>query len=350
MKIFTLSGRPLFVLAIGPGRRLSLWPDAWPTGWLAAWLIAGLAAGFAGALYAQDFPSRPIRLIVPIAPGGALDGVARAVGPRLSEAIGQPVVIDNRALGSGIVGINQAAQAEPDGYTLLMIFDSFVTNRWLFKSVQYDSEKDFAPITLVSRSPQVLLLHPDAGARTMKEFLALARSSGAGMDFATAGAATSSRLSLELFKQTANLDLTAVHYRGGNKAIIDLLGGQVKGMIVSISVAIPHVKRGKLIAIALSSTKRAPLLPEVPLISDTFPGFEAQGWAGVLAPAATPRPVIDYLNAALRKTLAQAEVRERLENQGYEVVASTPEVFGDWIRTESSKWARIIREQKITID
>ena len=340
MKILTLSGKPFFALSSGAGLRLGLR--------LAAWLIAGLAA--AGALHAQDYPSKPIRLVVPIAPGGALDGVARAVGPRLSEAIGQPVVIENRAVGGGIIAINQVAQADPDGHTLLMIFDSFVTNRWLYKSVQYDPVKDFAPITLVTRSPQVLLLHPDVGVRTMKDFLALVRSSGAGMDFATAGAATSSRLSLELFKHTANLDLTAVHYKGGNQAITDLLGGQVKGMIVSISVAVPHVKRGKLIAIALSSRTRAPLLPDVPLISDTFPGFEAQGWAGILAPAATPRPVIDYLNAALRKILAQPVVRERFEMQGYEVVASTPEAFGDWIRAESSKWARIIREQKITID
>ena len=336
MKMSRFSGKPLFARAIGPGLRLGLW------------FTVCLAA--AGALFAQDFPSRPIRLIVPIAPGGALDGVARVVVPRLSEAIGQPVVIENRVVGGGIIGINQAAQAEPDGHTLLMIFDSFVTNPSLYKSAQYDPEKDFVPITLVSRSPQVLLLHPDVGAKTMKEFLALARSSGARMDCATAGAGTSSRLSLELFKQTANLDLTAVHYRGGNKAVIDLLGGQVKGMIVSISVAIPHVKRGKLIAIAVSSTKRAPLLPDVPPISDTFPGFEAQGWGGVLAPAAAPRPVIDYLYAALRKALAQAEVRERLENQGYEVVAGSPEAFGVWVRAETSKWARIIRELKITLD
>ena len=334
MRIVTLSGKP--ARAIVSGLRLGV----------AVWL----AAGFAAALCAQDFPNRPIRMVVPITPGGALDAVARVVGPRLSEVIGQPVVIDNRVAAGGIVGINQTVQAAPDGHTLLMIFDSFVTNPSLYKSAQYDPVKDFAPITLVSRSPQVLLLHPDVGARTMKEFLALARSSGAGMDFATAGAGTSSRLSLELFKQTANLDLTAVHYKGGSPAMIDLLGGQVKGMIVSFSVAIPHVKRGKLIAIAVSSAKRTPLLPEVPPISDTFPGFEAQGWTGVLAPAATPRPVIDYLNAALRKVLAQAEVRERLENQGYEVVASSPEVFGEWVRTESSKWARIIRERKITLD
>ena len=170
MKILTLSGKPLFALSIGAGLRLGLR--------LAAWLIAGLAA--AGPLQAQDYPSKPIRLVVPIAPGGALDGVARAVGPRLSEAIGQPVVIENRAVGGGIIAINQVAQADPDGHTLLMIFDSFVTNRWLYKSVQYDPVKDFAPITLVTRSPQVLLLHPDVGVRTMKDFLALVRSSGAG--------------------------------------------------------------------------------------------------------------------------------------------------------------------------
>lgn len=344
MKIFKSFEKHLLILAHGCDYVLRHRQDIWR----AAWLIAGFAA--AGAVHAQNYPSKPIRLVVPIAPGGALDGVARTVGPKLAELIGQPVVIENKAMGGGIPAINELAKGDPDGYTLLMIFDSFVTNRWLFKSAQYDPVKDFAPITLVTRSPQVLLLHPDVGVKTLKDFLALAHSKGAGMDFATAGPATSSRLSLELFKQTANLDLTAIHYRGGNKAIIDLLGGQVKGMIVSISVAVPHVKRGKLVAVAVSSKTRAPLLPDVPPISDTFPGFEAQGWAGLLAPAATPRPLIDYLNAAMLKTLAQTTVKERFETQGYEVVASSPEAFGDWIRAESGKWGKIIREQKITID
>lgn len=344
MKIFKFFERHLPVLARGCDRALRHPDDIWR----AAWLIAALAA--AGAVHAQDFPSKPIRMVVPIAPGGALDSVARTVGPKLAELVGQPVVIENKAMGGGIPAINELAKSDSDGYTLLMIFDSFVTNRWLFKSAQYDPVKDFAPITLVTRSPQVLLLHPDVGVKSMKEFLALVRSKGAGMDFATAGPATSSRLSLDLFKQTANLDVTEVHYRGGNKAIIDLLGGQVKGMIVSISVAVPHVKRGKLIAIAVSSKTRAPLLPDVPPISDTFPGFEAQGWAGLLAPGATPRPLIEYLNTAMLKTLAQPTVKERFEKQGYEVVASSPEAFGDWIRAESAKWGKIIREQKITID
>jgi tripartite-type tricarboxylate transporter receptor subunit TctC len=262
------------------------------------------------------------------------------------------VVVENRVGAGGLMGTHHVAQAAPDGYTLLMIFDSFATNPWLYKAAQYDPVKDFFPIMLVSRSPQVLLLHPDVPARNMKEFLSLARSSGAqgGMHFATAGPGTSSRFSLELFKQVAQLDLTAVHYKGGSPAMNDLLGGQVKGMIVQISLAVQHVKRGKLIAIAVSSAKRTPLLPEVPPISDAFPGFEAQGWTGMLAPAATPRSIVNKLNAALKSTLAQPEVRERLENQGSEVVGSTPEEFGTWIRNESEKWAKVIRELKLTLD
>jgi tripartite-type tricarboxylate transporter receptor subunit TctC len=305
-------------------------------------------------LGAQDYPVRPIRLIVPIPPGGALDTTARIVVPRFSEAIGQPVVIENRVAAGGVMGTMQAAQAAPDGYTLLMIFDSFATNPSLYKAAQYDPVKDFFPIMLISRSPQVLLLHPDVPARSMKEFLSLVRSAGtkngAGMDFATAGPGTSSRFSLELFKQVAQVDLTAVHYKGGAPAMTDLLGGQVKGMIVQVSLAIPHLKRGKLIAVAVSSAKRTPLLADVPPISDTFPGFEAQGWTGILAPAATPRSIVNKLNAALKTALAQPDVMERLEAQGSEVVGSTPEVFGTWIRGEAEKWSRIIRDLKLTLD
>jgi tripartite-type tricarboxylate transporter receptor subunit TctC len=317
------------------------------------YLLALLATFvFTLPLCAQDYPVRPIRVVVPIPPGGALDTTARIVVPRLSEVIGQPVVIENRVAAGGVMGTMQVAQAAPDGYTLLMIFDSFATNPWLYKAAQYDPVKDFSPIMLISHSPQVLLLHPDVPAKNMREFLALVRSTGAkgGMDFATAGPGTSSRLSLELFKQVAQIDITAVHYKGGNPAMTDLLGGQVKGMIVQVSLAIPHVKRGKLTAVAVSSAKRTPLLPEAPPISDTFPGFEAQGWTGILAPAATPRAIVNKLNAALKTTLAQPDVKERLEAQGSEVDGSTPEAFGAWIGNESEKWSRIIRDLKLTLD
>jgi tripartite-type tricarboxylate transporter receptor subunit TctC len=312
--------------------------------------FAGLACAM--PLGAQDYPARPVHVIVPITPGGALDTTARIVTPKLAEAIGQPVVIDNRVGAGGVLGTHQAMQAAPDGYTLLMIFDSFATNPYLYKASHYDPVKDFAPIMLISRSPQVLLLHPEVPARSMKEFLAFARSAknGAGIDFATAGPGTSSRLSLELFKQVSGLDITAVHYKGGSPAITDLIGGQVKGMIVQVSVAMPHLKRGKLIALAVSSARGTSLLPDVPPIADTFPGFEAQGWTGILAPAATPRAIVERLNAALRTTLANAEVKEKLENQGSEVVGGGAEIFAAWIREESEKWSRIIRDLKLTLD
>ena len=311
-----------------------------------------LVVASAAPLRAQDYPSRPIHVVVPIPPGGALDTTTRLVTPRFAEALGQPVVIENRVAAGGVMGTMQVAHTTPDGYTLLAIFDSFATNPSLYKAAQYDPVKDFAPIMLISRSPQVLLIHPDVPARTMKEFLALARSAdnGAGFNFATAGPGTSSRFSLELFKQVAQLDITAVHYKGGNPAMNDLLGGQVKGMIVQVSLAIQHVKRGRLIALAVSSAKSTPMLPDVPPISDTFPGFEAQGWTGMLAPVATPRAIVNRLNAALKASLAQPDVRERLENQGSEVVGSTPEAFGAWIQNESDKWSRVIRELKLTLD
>ncbi len=304
-------------------------------------------------LGAQEYPARPVHVIVPITPGGALDTTARIVVPKLAEAIGQPVVIDNRVGAGGVMGTQQAMQSAPDGYTLLMIFDSFATNPYLYKTARYDPVKDFAPIMLVSRSPQALLINPEVvPARTMKDFLAYARAAknGAGIDFATAGPGTSSRLSLELFKQVSHLDITAVHYKGGNPAMSDLLGGQVKGVIIQVSLAIPHVKRGKLIALGVSSAKRTPLLPDVPPISEAFPGFEAQGWTGILAPAGTPRAIVNRLNSALASTLTQADVKERLEAQGSEVVGGPPEVFTGWLREESDKWSRIIRDLKITLD
>ncbi len=323
--------------------------------WARRFLPALLFCFVCVPLGAQEYPTHPIRVIVPITPGGALDTTARIVVPKLSEAIGQPAVIENRVGAGGVMGTQQAREAAPDGYTLLMIFDSFATNPYLYtsKAAQYDPVKDFAPIMLISRSPQALLVYPAVPARSLKDFLAYARTVGkncSGIDFATAGPGTSSRLSLELFKQVSHLDINAVHYKGGNPAMTDVLGGQVKGVIIQISLAIPHVKRGKLIALGVSSAKRTPLLPEVPPISDTFPGFEAQGWTGILAPAGTPRPIINRLNAALASTLAQADVKERLEAQGSEVVGGPPEVFTAWLREESEKWSRIIRDLNITLD
>ncbi len=317
---------------------------------LAAWFLAAAAAMAAASVAAQDFPAKPIRLIVPNTPGGATDVAARMVGPKLSELLGQPVVVENRVAAGGVVGTNQVAQSAADGYTLIMVFDSFATNPYLYKGVQYDPVRDFAPISLVAKSPQLLVVHPGLGVKSYKEFLQLAKSKGSALDFATAGAGTSSRLSLELFKLTAGIDPTAVHYKGGGAALNDLLGGQVKVMIISMGVIVQHVRNGKLLALATTSARRVPLLPEVPTVGEFTPGFEAQSWLGLLAPAATPRGIVERLNAAVLKALALRDVREKFESLGSEVAPSTPEAFGEWIRTETTKWGRVIRERKITLD
>ncbi len=309
----------------------------------AACLLAGGAA-------AQSYPSKPIRMIVPNAPGGATDVAARLVAPKLAEQLGQPVVVENRAGAAAVTGTNAAAQAAPDGYTLVMVFDSFTMNPYLFKNVQYDPIRDFAPITLVVRNPQLLVAHPSVGAKTLREFLKLVRSKGSGFNFATAGAGTSSGLSLELFRAMAGVEPTAIHYRGGAPAVTDLLGGQVSATIITAGVVIQHVRAGKLVPIAITSAKRHPALPDVQTMAEELPGFEAQSWIGLLAPAGTPRPIIDRLHATTEKALAAPDVREKFESQMAEVVAGAPDEFAAWIKAESNRWGTLIRERNIHLD
>jgi tripartite-type tricarboxylate transporter receptor subunit TctC len=310
-------------------------------------LLYGLTSAVA---MAQDYPSRPIRMIVPAAPAGVTDLAARAIVPRLSEALGQQIVVDNRAGAGGLIGTDTVAKAAADGHTLLMVFDSFASNPHVFKSLPYDTFRDFAPVSLLFRGPQLVLVHPRLGVRTFNEFLALAKASRAPISFATAGPATSSRLSTELFKATARIEANLVHYKGGGPALNDLLGGHVDAMIVSAGLALPHVQSGRITALAVTSKDRSPLVPGVPAVSEFYPGFEAQGWSGLLVPAATPRNIILRLNAEMIRALAAPEVKERFTILGYETVGSTPEQFGRWIRDESAKWGKVIRERGITAE
>ena len=314
--------------------------------------LASLAAAcvLATGAGAQSFPSKPIRMIVPNAPGGATDVAARLVAPKLAEQLGQPIVVENRAGAAAVTGTNYAAQAAPDGYALVMVFDSFTMNPYLFKNVLYDPIKDFAPITLVVRNPQLLVAHPSTGVKTLQEFLQLVRSKGAGFNFATAGAGTSSGLSLELFKTMAGVEPTAIHYRGGAPAITDLLGGQVAATIITAGVVIQHVRAGKLVPIAITSAKRHPALPDVQTMAEALPGFEAQSWIGLLASAGTPRPIVDRLHATTEKALAAPDVREKFESQMAEVVAGGPDEFAAWIKAESARWGALIRARNIRLD
>ena len=316
-------------------------------------LLLAAAVAVCGAwqsLAAQDYPSKPIRMVIPNSPGGALDVAARLTQPRMMELLGQSIVLDYRVAAGGVVGTNQVAQSPADGYTLIMVFDSFVSNPYLFKDVQYDPVKDFQPISQVVNGIQVLAAYPGAGAKNFAEFLQLAKSKGASLDFATAGPGTSSRFSVEFFKQTTGIDSTLIHYKGGGPLVTALMGGQVPVTIITLGVVMPQLKGGKLLPLAVTSSRRAKLLPDVPTVAETYPGFEAQSWLGLLAPGGTPRPIVDRLHNAMVRTLATPDVREKFEAQAYEVVGGTPEAFAAWIKNESTKLGRLIKERNIHLD
>ena len=311
--------------------------------------VSMLAPALAGA-QAQIYPSRPIRMVVPTSPGGVTDVTARAIAPALSQVLGQPIVIDNRVGAGGVPGTDAVAKAAQDGHTLLAVFDSFISNPYVFRNAPYDTIRDFAPIALMIRGPQLVVVHPKLGVRTFGEFLAQSKSRQAPLNYATAGAATSSRLSVELFRATANVDATLVHYKGGGPALNDLLGGHVEAMIASAGLVLPSVKAGRLTVLAVTSKGRSALVPGVPAVSEFFPLFEAQSWVGLLAPARTPRAIVQRLNAEVNTLLATPEQKERFTALGYAVVGSTPEQFGAWIRDETAKWSKLIRERGITAE
>lgn len=310
-----------------------------------------LLAALASPLAAQEYPAKPVHIYVPSSPGGASDLAARLVSPKLAEALGQPFVVENRVASGGIVGTAQLAKAPADGYAIMMTFDTFASNPHLYKELPYDVVKDFAPIMLVVRYPQILVVHPSLGVKTVPEFVAYAKANGAKMNYGSAGPASSSRLAFELFKDAAGIDLVAVHYKGGGPAINDLVAGTVQAMLIQAGGAIgQNVKSGKLVGLATSGRQRSPHFPELPTIGEFYPGFETTSWVGAIAPAGTPRGVIEKLNGTLAKILSEPDVKTRFDAQSAEIVASTPEQFGDLIRLESAKWGKVIREKNIRID
>lgn len=307
------------------------------------------ASGAPATGAASDFPQRLIRIVVPYPPGGVTDIAARLVAPKMAEQFGQPVVVENIAAAGGVVATNALAKAAPDGYTVGVVFDSFATNPFLYKGVTHDPVRDFAAVSLMVRSPQLLVVNPASGIRTMAEFLRAAREPNRVM-FSTPGAGTSSRLSAELLKASAGLDITLISYRGGAQALNDLLGGQVTGMIASMSLVFPHVKTGRLIPLGVSSPTRTPQAPEVAPIADSIAGFEAQSWTGMIVPAGTPAAVVERLQAGVVRALAAPDVRQRLTDQGVEVVGSSSSEFAAWLARETARWGKVIEERKITVD
>ncbi len=299
---------------------------------------------------AQTYPSRPIHMIVPTSPGGVTDILARLVAPRLSEGLGQPVIVENKVGAAGTLGVDAVVKAVPDGYTLLAAQDSMTVNPFLFKNVSYDVIRDLAPIALLVKSPLVLIVPPKLGIGTLADFVRFAKAKGSALNAATAGPGTPSRLAIDLLASTAGIDPTFVHYKGGGPAMTDILGAQVDMMMPTVPSAVTYIKGGRLVALAVTSDKRYPSIPDTPTVAESYPGFEVQSWVGILAPAGIHNEIVTRLNAELLKTVHSADVRESLAKRGYEVVGSTPEAFAGWIRSETQKWGRLIRERHITLD
>jgi len=315
-------------------------------------VVAAIAAFLSFSTAAQSDPSKPIRLIVPFAAGGGNDNIARLVGKRLTDSVGQPLVIDNRPGAGGVLGAELAAKAAPDGYTLFLGgVGSHALNPNLIEKLPYDPIKDFAPVILLAQAPLILVVHPSVPARTFAEFVAYARNNPGKLNFASNGNGSSSQLAAVMFDSMAGAEMVHVPYKGLAPALTDLLSGQVQLMFSSVVAILPHIKAGKLRALAVTGAGRLPSLPEVPTIAESgFPGYEASSWYGILAPAGTPREIVAKLNAELSKALAQPEVRNSLLADGAEPVGGTPESFAAYIRSEKERMGKLIRDAKIRLE
>ena len=312
-------------------------------------VLAALLAS-ANAL-AQSFPSRPIRVVVPFPPGGGTDVVARTVAPRMSELLGQPIVVENRAGAGGNVGTEAVAKAPADGYTLLVASAATAINNTLAKTISWDLAKDFAPVVLLVINQSLLVAHPSVPVSSVKELIVLAKAQPGQITYASYGNGSSAHLVAELFKMMAGVDLLHVPYKGAAPAVNDLIGGQVNVIFADVAAVLPHVKSGKAKPLGIGSTRRVDGLPDVPTIAEAgVPGFEGGGFLGLVAPAGTPAEAIAALNAAAAKTLAVPEVRERLNALASIPVGESPAYFGRFLRTEVDKWAQVIRAGNIKPD
>ena len=308
--------------------------------------LTALAQGVA----VEAWPSKPVRVIVPNAPSGLADITTRLVSTRLAEVIGQPVIVDNRPGAGGTIGTAAAVKAAPDGYTLLSVFDSHATNAHLFRKLPYDTLNDLAPISVLVRGPIALVVNPRVPANSLKELLAIARSRPGMLNSGVIGPGSPARLLVEMLELTARIDVTQVPYKGAANALGDLIGGQIDAMFATPAAIFGHLKSGRVRAIAITSAKRSAILPGVPTLSETLPGFEAEVWVALLAPVRTPVALVNRINGDLEKVLGQADMRERLAEQGLEAVAGTPAQADQWIRMQHERWGRVIREQKIVIE
>jgi tripartite-type tricarboxylate transporter receptor subunit TctC len=313
-------------------------------------LLTGMLVSVA-PVWAQVYPAHPVRVIVPFSPGGATDIVTRVVAQKLTEIWGQTVVVDNRAGASGNIGGELAAKSNPDGYTLFMTSGSIVAaNPHLFKKMPFNPEKDLAAVTNVASGPQAIVVHPSFPAKTLKDFIALAKAKPRGYTYGSAGVGTQTHLAAENFLYTAGIDVVHVPYKGEAPAVTDLVGGQIQMVTPNLSAAIAFIQQGKLRALAVTSKERVKQLPDVPAAAETLPGFENLGWFGFMVPAGTPKAIIDKLYKDTLKALQASDIRTRFEQIGMMPVGNPPDAFARAIKDESGHWAKIVRERKLQVD
>jgi len=316
-----------------------------------AGLLAAALAIFVTAAHAQSYPAKPVRMIVPYAAGGPLDDAARIVGQRLTEIWGQAVVVDNRGGAGGSIGADVVAKSAPDGYTLLLGNAGPMTiNPSLQKALPYDPQRDLAPITLVSASPMVLVVHPSLPVKSVPDLVRFAKTRPGKLNYASAGIGNLQHLGMESLQTMAGIRMNHVPYKGAAPAFIDLISGQVELMFANIIGVLPHVKSARVRAIAVSTAKRATVLPDIPSVAEIYPDFDVNGWMGIFVPATTPREITAKLHEDIVKVLMRQDTRERLASQGAEVVAGTPEQLSAFVRRESAFYAKIIQSSGIKTD
>lgn len=309
-----------------------------------------LPAQFASA-QTDNYPSKPIRLIVTFAPGGSVDVVARLIAPKLSEKLGQQVIVENRAGASGIIGSELVANAKPDGYTLMLHTIPFVANQYLYSKMPFSPLTDFTPIALVSSSPATVVVNPSLPVHSVRELLQLAKSKPGMLNYSAAGAGTNPHIAGELFNMLGNVDIMAIQYKGGGPAMAAVLGGEVNLTFPNVAEAVPQIKGGGIRLLAVTGPKRSSIFPDVPTVAEAgIPGYEFTTWHGLLGPKGMPPAMVKLINDKLREAMHSPDMVQRFDQMGLDIIASTPEQFAAHLKTESEKWGKVIKERKIKLD